>query len=402
MFSKKYFFMALCLVSIVMIGIFAVPVNANTTKAKQIAHPKIAFVFSTGGLGDLSFNDAGMVGLVKSNATHGLNVTEADWAEPKDVPEITDLVEAFAATEEYDLILTIGFSSADAVNQSALAHPNQKYAIIDMVIDLPNVASIVYNEHEGSFLCGVMAAMTTTSDKIGFLGGEEISLIKKFEAGYIQGAKSINPDIEVFSQYAPNQADPWNDISGGKTVGLDFIEDGADIIYAAAGGTGKGMFNAVNETNTAAEITGTDSKTDKPEKVYAIGVDQDQDWTHKGYILTSMVKRVDLAVEGQINATVDGTWVGGAANLIILGLSNDGVGISNMMYTEYEKDVIWNGTSTRMDIVKEYSDLIVAGDIVVDTEPEEADTAPGFGGFLAILGLFSIAIIPLMRRKFKN
>jgi basic membrane protein A len=398
-FSKKLFF-ALGIISIFILGIFFVP--SGPVKA-QIANPKIAFVFSTGGLGDLSFNDMGFAGLQQANDTFDLGITEADYAEPADVPEITDLVEQYAAAGTYDLILTIGFSSADAVNASALAHPNQRFVIIDMVLGLPNVSSVVFNEQEGSFLAGVMAAMTTTSDKVGFLGGEEIPLIKKFEAGFQQGVFAIDDSIEVFSQYAPDQTNPWNDIAGGKSVALDFIEKGADIIYAAAGQTGLGMFNAVNETNVANDINGTDTKASKPDKIYGIGVDADQDYTNPGYILTSMVKRVDVAVFNQIDALIDGTWAGTGtdfSNIITLDLESTGVGISNMTYTQFERNANWNGT-TRWEIVQDYRDAIIAGTIAVRTEPI-TKAAPGFDTVLALFGLTTISIIPIVRRKFKK
>ena len=405
MYFNKKLTLALGIITVFLIGTFFVP--TGPVSADPIPQPKIAFVFSTGGLGDLSFNDAGFVGLQKANTTYNLGVTEADYAEPTDVPEISDLVESFAtSTKNYDLILTIGFSSADAVSASALAHPDQKFVIIDMVINLTNVASVVFNEQEGSFLAGVMAAMTTTSNKVAFLGGEEISLIKKFEAGFQQGVYAINDKIEIFAQYAPDQTNPWNDIGGGKSVAIDFIDKGADVIYAAAGETGVGMFNAVNETNTEAGIAGTDTKANEPDKIYGIGVDSDQDWTNPGYILTSMIKRVDVAVFDQIKAIVDGTWQGTGtdySNILTLDLESGGVGISDMTYTGFEKDVDYNG-STRWEIVQSYSSAIIAGSIPVNIEPIEyyTTTAPGFDGFLVFLGLAIISLIPIIRRKFKN
>jgi basic membrane protein A len=385
-------------------GIFLVP--AGPVSAAPIPQPKIAFVFSTGGLGDKSFNDAGFDGLALANSTYNLGITEADYAEPKDVPEISDLVEQYADDGTYDLILTIGFSSADAVNASALAHPDQNFVIIDMVLGLPNVASVTFAEQEGSFLAGVMAAMTTTKDKIGFLGGEEISLIKKFEAGFQQGVYAIDPNIEIFSQYAPDQTNPWNDIPGGKSVALDFIEKGADVIYHAAGETGIGMFNAVNETNVANGISGTDTKANEPDKIYGIGVDKDQDWTNPGYILTSMVKRVDVAVFEQIKAVVDGTWNGTQtdfSNIVTLDLESGGVSISEMTHTGFEKNVDFNG-STRWEIVTAYKDAIIADEIPVNTAPIEYYTAPasGFEALFVFFGLGTISVIPLIRRKFKN
>jgi basic membrane protein A len=372
-YQKQY--LSIILSFFVITSIVLIP----TTEA-QITKPKIAFIFSTGGLGDLSYNDAGFAGLQLVNETFDLGITGADYAEPSDVLEISDFVEIFAATGNYDLIFTIGFSSTHAVNTSALAHPNQKFVIIDSILGLPNVASVTFNEQEGSFLAGVMAAMTTTTNKIGFLGGAENSIIKRFEAGFQQGIFAIDDNIELLSEYAPDQGNPWNDIAGGKSVALTFIENGVDVIYAAAGETGLGMFNVVNETNTANGIAGNDTKTDNPGKIYGIGVDSNQDWINPGYILTSMVKRIDIAVFEQVQDLINGTWAGTGtdfSNIITMDLTSIGVGISDMTYTGFEKNIDYNG-STRWEIVQEYKNAIIAGEIIVRTEPfNPTQTSPG-------------------------
>ncbi|MFW9780052.1 MAG: BMP family protein, partial [Candidatus Heimdallarchaeota archaeon] len=286
----------------------------------------------------------------------------------------------------YDLIIAIGFSSFAGVNESALKHPNQKYMLLDAALNLSNVASTSFLEHEGSFLVGAMAAMTTKTNKTAFLGGEIVPLIKKFQAGYEQGVHYINPDIEILVQYAPDQANPWEDVTGGKTVGNNFIDQGADVLYAAAGKTGLGMFDAVVDANDAGG-----------DKIYAIGVDADQDGLHPGDILCSMVKRVDIAVERNIKRIVDGQ---DPADFLEQGLDTGLIDISNMTYTTSEKDTVWNSTSgqTRYEKVQELKQEIIDGDIVVAST---IAATPGFEYGGMVFGLFVIVSIPLIRRKRK-
>lgn len=368
-FSNKRF-LPLTILSLISLSFVLNPVTDA-----QIAKPKVGFVFAIGGLGDQSFNDAALTGLLVANNTYDLGITEADYAEPADIPEITDLLQQFANTGAYDLLFSLGYGAVNAVNATAFDYPSQKFVIIDQVIGLPNVASVVFKEEEGSFLAGVMAAMTTTTNIVAFLGGEESTLIRKFEAGFQQGVHTINENIEILTKYAPDQGNPWNDIAGGRSVTLNFINKGADIIFAAAGRTGQGMIDAVNETNILNGITGTESKASEPGKIYGIGVDTDQDWITPGHILTSMIKRIDTAVFNQISDFITGTWEGtrtDLSGLTVLDLANDGVGLSPMVYTNFEKDADYNG-STRWEIVQAYRDAIMTGSIIVRTEPMQPE-----------------------------
>ncbi len=371
--------------SLLMAGMIA-GISAQTFSSGE-TDVKIAVVFSTGGLGDKSFNDAANLGLQNAITKYNLSTDQYATTEPKDVAEINTAIEGYAADGSYDLIIAIGFSSAGGVEESAKAHPNQKFMIVDSVVDLPNVASVVFKEHEGSFLAGAMAAMVSETGKIAFLGGLDIPLINKFLAGYQQGAKYINSDIIVSYAYAPNPDNPWNDVDGGKTVANQFISDGADIVYAAAGATGEGVFNAVGEAR------------DSGKTVYAIGVDSNQDYLLEGGILTSMVKRVDVAVETQIDAIVDGTW---AAGLTSLGLKEDGVGITEMEFTQDEANAIYEGSTTRMQKIEEIKADIIAGTIVVsevpDTDVQETEEAP-VPLSIAPVFLGMIAVIFVVRRK---
>jgi basic membrane protein A len=329
-----------------------------------IPDANIAIVFSTGGLGDQSFNDAANEGKIRAIAANpGISV---DQFEPTDITGINTQVEAYAAAGSYDLIIAVGFQATDGINASALAHPTQQFMIIDSEVDLPNVASVVFKEHEGSFLAGAMAAMVSENDDIAFLGGLDIPLINRFLAGYQQGARYINPDIIIRHTYSPDPSNPWGDQAGGKTVAESFIAQGSDIIYAAAGGTGLGVMDAAE----VATIAGS--------KTYAIGVDSDQDHLKPGIVLTSMLKRVDVAVETQIQAIVDGTWTSG---LVSFGLKEDGVGISNMTYTTVEKDTIWKGTTSRYEFVQDLKTAIINGTISVSDMPvKDANIAIVYSG----------------------
>ncbi len=315
----------------------------------------IAIVFSTGGLGDLSFNDAANAGKIKAETDFtGINV---DTAEPASQAEINSAIESFASSTEidYDLIIGIGFTATDGINASATLHPDKNFMIVDSVVPLSNVANVIFAEHEGSFLAGAMAAMVSTTEDIGFLGGLDITLINKFLAGYAQGARYINPDINIRVAYSPDPSNPWGDLAGGQNVANSFIELGSDVIYAAAGGTGLGVMAAAKEKSTA----------DK--KIYAIGVDSNQDYIEKGYVLTSMINRVDVAVYNQIKAVVDGTWAGnGDSAPLVLDLAADGVGITDMEFTQTEANADYNSTTTRMEKVDEIKADIIAGKITVD------------------------------------
>ena len=383
--NKKFF--TILATSLLFVSILASisPVTSETLVGASDV--KIAVVFSTGGLGDKSFNDAANLGLQNAITKYNLTSNQYATTEPTDVAEINTAIETYAADGSYDLIIAIGFSSAGGVNESALAHTDQKFMIVDSVVDLPNVASVTFKEHEGSFLAGAMAAMVSQTGTLGFLGGLDIPLINKFLAGYQQGAKYINPDIVVNYAYAPDPSNPWNDVAGGKSVAEQFLSKGADIIYSAAGATGEGVFDAVKDAR------------DNNKTVYAIGVDSNQDYLLPGGILTSMIKRVDVAVETQIDSIIDGSW---AAGLTQLGLKENGVGITDMQYTQDEANAIYEGSLTRLDKIAEIKADIIDGTIVVSELPStdvtvsESNPAP-----VALVPIFFgiIAIVYISRKK---
>jgi len=305
---------------------------------------KVGMAYDIGGRGDKSFNDSAAAGLDKAVQDFGIEIQEL---EPTAGGENREENLRLLAEGGFDLNFAIGFAFGDAVTATAADFPDTDFAIIDSVVDAPNVASLVFAENEGSALVGAAAALKSETGKIGFIGGVNIGLINKFEAGYRFGAEYINPDIEVFSQYLTEPPDfsGFNDPAKGKEAALAMYEQGADVVYHAAGGSGGGLFEAAKEYSTT-----TDSK------VWAIGVDSDQYETAgddvKEYILTSMLKRVDVAVYSTIeNYLNEGTQSG----VVVFDLAADGVGYSTS--GGFVDDVA--------DQINELRDKIIAGEVTV-------------------------------------
>jgi len=335
-------------ISIILIFLFSIfALSGCTEEAKEF---NIAIIFATGGLGDKSFNDAGYRGYLQANETYGDRI-KVDYVEPEDIPEFATYQNNFATEGKYDLIICIGFLQETALNDSATQFPNQKWVIIDSTeVPRDNVKMITYKEHEGGFLVGAMAAMVTNTSKLGFIGGMDIPLINKFKVGHEQGAKYINPSLNVTNTYTgvpPPQC--WTDPVLGKQIAENLYSEGIDIIFVAAGGTGQGVFQAANETAD----------------VMAIGVDSDQDGDMPGKVLCSMLKLVETGVFESIKAIVEGTWTNEELNL---GLAENGVGISPMTYTSWAKNGAYtlNGTTkTRWEWIEDIKAKIIAGTIVV-------------------------------------
>ena len=274
----------------------------------------VGLVFDIGGRGDQSFNDSAAAGLDKAEEDLGIGASEASAND--DGSNREELLNLQA--DESDLVFGVGFLFAEPMQNAASANPEVNFAIVDDAsVDLPNVAGLVFAEQEGSFV-GAAAALKTTNNKVGFIGGVNIELIQRFEAGFVAGVKHINPAIEIDIQYISEPPDfsGFTDPAAGKIVAQSMFQDGSDVVYHAAGGSGNGLFQAAKEYSDA---NGT--------KVWAIGVDSDQYLTAgddvKEFILTSMLKRVDVAVFNTIQAQVDGTFAGGAT---VFDLSVDGVG----------------------------------------------------------------------------
>ncbi|MFX0208532.1 MAG: BMP family protein [Candidatus Hodarchaeota archaeon] len=325
------------------------------TLGETKAVKKVAVVFATGGLGDKSFNDAGIRGLIRAEAEFGTDLI-ISYVEPKNVAEFKDYQRDYAELETYDLIICIGFLQKDALNETSVTYPDQKWVLIDEKITRSNVKSYLYKEHEGSFLVGAMAGMTTQTGKIGFVGGMDIYVVNKFLAGYVQGAHHINSSIEITAVYRPlPPPDCWNNIPSGKNMGKTLIGKGNDTIFAAAGLTGIGVFQAADEADDT----------------YAIGVDSNQDGEMPGVVLCSVLKLVETATYNSIRDIMQDTWTSGVETL---GLKENGMGISPMKYTTTEANTsfILNCINkTRWEHIKDIIDQIKSGELVVsDTSTE--------------------------------
>lgn len=308
---------------VLLVGLVVSPVYAQT--------PRIGLIFAEGGLGDQSFNDAAYRGLMQAKDELGVEVI---YVEPADIAEMEEHQRAYADLD-LDLVIVIGFIHQSALVEVSADYPHINFAIVDDVVDNPNVTSLVFEEHEGSFLVGVLAGLMSETNKVGFVGGMEVPLIRKFESGFAQGAKYANPDVEVLVSYAGSFGDPGR----GRELAVSQNERGADIVYHAAGGTGSGVIDAAVANG-----------------FYAIGVDSDQDYMAPGTVLTSMVKRVDKAVFEVIKSVVDGTLEGGVRSF---GIQDGGVGTSEFTYT---KDLI---PQSVLDAIEDARAKIISGEIVV-------------------------------------
>ncbi len=304
---------------------------------------KVGMVTGTGGLGDKSFNDIAFSGIEK--AVEDLHV-EYDIVEPTAISEYEGYQRDFAKTEEYGLIVCIGFDQADALAIVASEYPDQKFALVDMVVDNENVASLTFRANEGSFLLGVVAAMKSETGKIGFVGGIEIPLILDFFEGYEAGAMWADPEIEVMT---PVYVGGWGDPAKGKELAVSLVEGGADMIFSAAGGSGLGALEAADEQ----EVTG-------------LGVDACQDYLH-GHMLASMTKRVDTAVYDMIMAAMNDEFEGGFKSG---GIAEGWVGMCRLPEEEayWEELFDFEHPELSNDIVEKVEEAkseILAGTIVV-------------------------------------
>nr|WP_307775882.1 BMP family ABC transporter substrate-binding protein [uncultured Cetobacterium sp.] len=296
---------------------------------------KVGIVLSTGGLGDKSFNDAAYRGLEKAEKELGIKFK---YVEPASPAEDEEFLREYAEAG-YDLIIATGFQMTQSAKTVAADYPEIKFVMIDDVVDLPNVKSLTFKEEEGSFLVGAVAGLMTKNNAVGFVGGMENPLIKKFEVGFEQGAKYVNPDVKFYSVYTtgPN---PFNDPVRGKENAVSEINQGADVIYHAAGGTGMGVIAAAKEKG-----------------VYAIGVDSNQDGVEPGTVLTSMLKNVDVAVFDTIESlTKNNEFKSGVA---VYGVKENGVGTTEF---EFTKDIIGADNIAKIQEIKE---KITSGEIVV-------------------------------------
>ena len=263
---------------------------------------KPAIVYDKGGKFDKSFNEGVFAGAEKFKAETGVEFRDF---EPTNDAQIEQALRRFAR-DGHSPIIAVGFSQATALQKVAAEFPNLKFTIIDMVVELPNVQSVVFKEHEASYLVGLLASLASKTNKVGFVGGMDIPLIRKFACGYVQGVKAGKKDAEIFQNMTGSTPAAWNDPVKGGELAKSQIDRGADVIYHAAGGTGIGVLRAAADAGKL-----------------GIGVDSNQNMLHPGKVLTSMLKRVDVAAYSSFKAARDGTWKPGVS---VLGLKEDGVG----------------------------------------------------------------------------
>ncbi len=286
---------------------------------------KVGLILAMGGLGDKSFNDSAYRGLMKAKEDFDITVK---YVEPSSWSEDSIFITEFAENG-YDLVIATSYTAQDAMTELAGVFPDTKFAIVDTTIDgVPNVASLVFSEEEGSFLVGSLAAMMSKNNSIGFIGAIDIPLINNFRRGYEQGAKYINPSIDTTAVYIGGNA-PFNDPVRGKEATYSLANQGVDVVYHASGNTGVGIMEAVKDLN-----------------IYAIGVDSNQDEMAKGLVLTSMLKNVDNAVYAVIKDTVEGKFEGKTYRF---GLAEDGVGTTNF---EYTRDKIGQENIKKLEQIK--------------------------------------------------
>ncbi|MGF1630491.1 MAG: BMP family protein [Kiloniellaceae bacterium] len=260
-----------------------------------------AVIYSVGGKFDGSFNEAAYVGAERYREETGADYGEFEIASPA---QSLQALKTFAQ-RGFSPIVAIGFNHASALTEVAALYPETRFAIVDAVVEAPNVQSIVFREQEGSYVVGVLAAMASESGVIGFVGGMDIPIIRKFACGYIQGARSADKDVKVLVNMAGPTPAAWTDPGRGAELARSQIGQGADVIIQAAGGTGIGVLQAAADA-----------------KILGIGTDSNQNGLHPGQILTSMRKRVDVAVYDNFMAARDGAWRPGVQ---VLGLAEGGL-----------------------------------------------------------------------------
>jgi basic membrane protein A len=274
---------------------------------------KPAIIYDLGGKFDKSFNEGVYNGAQKFKKDTGIDFRDLEIQ--NDAQREQDLRKF--AKDGFSPILTVGFAWATALEKVSAEFPNTKFGIIDMVVDKPNVQSILFKAHEGSFLVGVIAAKTSKTGKLGFVGGMDIPLISQFGCGYAQGVKYVNDKDEVFANMTGTTPSAWNDPVKGGELAKSQMDRGADVVFAAAGATGQGVLKAAADAGK-----------------FGIGVDSDQDNLFPGKVLTSMLKRVDVATYDMFKAAKDGTWKPG---FNVFGVKEGGVGFAQ---DEWNKSVL--------------------------------------------------------------
>jgi basic membrane protein A len=321
-------------------------VVAGTTARAEF---KVGLVLDRGGKDDKSFNSSAYEGAMQAKAKLGVFVK---YVEATDDNAFEPLLRGFAQ-RDFDLVIGVGFAQKEAIAKAAAQYPRTRFAIVDAQVEAPNVRSLLFEEHEGAYVVGAIAALTSKSGKIGFVGGMDIPLIRRFALAYEAGAKAVRPEVAVLQNFVGITSEAWNNPPKGKELALSQYDAGADIVFAAAGASGLGVFDAAEER-----------------RKFAIGVDANQDWAKPGLILTSMLKRVDQAVFTTIADVQAGKFSGGPKRF---GLANQGVGYS---FDQYNAKILTEPVRKRADELK--ADII-AGKITVPDYYKKSATPAGKG-----------------------
>lgn len=339
---KKLFVVAVLLITL---SISACKKNQEVSQSPADKSKfKVGLVFDVGGRGDKSFNDAAYNGLEKAKKDFGIDFEVID---PGDGSDRESALRKLASNPEITLIFGVGFIFTEDITKIALDFPKKKFGCIDYSVNpdtkIPeNLTALVFKEEEGSFLVGALAAMVSKTGTIGFIGGMESSLIRRFEKGYTQGAKFINPDIKVLVTYVAVTGEGFKNPGKAEEIAISQYSKGADIIYHASGLSGIGLFKAA-----------------KVNKKLAIGVDLDQYKEAEGFVLTSMVKIVDEVIYQTIGDFKNGTFKGGIRSL---GLKEKGVGY---VYDDNNKNLITPEYKAKLDDITK---KINSGEIKVSAE----------------------------------
>lgn len=321
--------LGLLLLAILLLAGCSMPGDA--AEVKQEKEYKIGILLSTTGLGDDSFNDSAFRGLERARDELGVLFDYKEAPDGDLEEKLTELVE-----EKNDLVIGLGFTAQEPLEKIAKKYPKQQFLLIDAVSELPNIASITFKEHEGSFLVGMAAAMASRSNTLGFIGGEDAEVIHHFEQGFIQGARHVKPDIKILTEYAGS----FSDAELGGKIAESQISKGADFIYPAAGFTGYGALQKAQE-----------------KRVLAAGVDSDQFFVAEKAIVTSMLKNIDVAVYDIAKLLKEKGKI--EQHAFVLGLAENGVGLAELRafpFSEEQKKAL---TAAK--------DEIISGDIIVNS-----------------------------------
>ncbi|HEY0522137.1 MAG TPA: BMP family ABC transporter substrate-binding protein [Stellaceae bacterium] len=332
-----------------LLGAILLPAGAATTALAADKSFMPALIYDIGGKADKSFNEAAYVGAERFRRETGIAYRDFEVTNESQREQAMTAMVRRGAT----IVVAIGFDQRTSMEQVARQHPETRFTIVDEVIDLPNVQSVIYREHEGSFLVGMLAALASKTGKVGFVGGMDVPLVRKFAVGYAEGARYVRPGIEVLQNMTGTTPAAWHDPARGGELARSQFDRGVDVVFAAAGTTGLGILQAAKDAGRL-----------------GIGVDSNQDYLFPGTMLTSMVKRVDLAVYEAFKAARDGTWKPGRQSL---GLAEDGVAYA---LDEYNDKLITPEMRAKVDAAR--ADIIAGRITVTDAmaSPAAAAAAP--------------------------